>query len=76
MKIKLLRIVNIILFLTALIQLMSGFFPAVFGSVPVHQIGAWLLLACIITHVVLNWGWIKSNYLAKKKTKATKGRKK
>jgi hypothetical protein len=32
----------------------------------VHPIYGYILIACVVIHVFLNWAWVKSNIFAKK----------
>jgi hypothetical protein len=37
----------------------------------VHEHNGVLLIALAIIHIVLNWGWIKTNFLKKQSTRTT-----
>jgi hypothetical protein len=68
MRVKLLRVVNVVLFVTITHQFLTGLFPVLYGewNFVIHQIGSYVVLACVAAHLVLNWGWIKSTYLKRK----------
>ena len=55
-----------ILAILLLNQILSGMFgrslPAG-GFDLLHRKGAWILLVVAVLHVILNWAWIKANYL-------------
>ena len=61
-KTKVLKILIPIMALVLIFQLISGAFPAL---VPyeVHRAAGLLLAAIVILHVILNWPWIRANYL-------------
>jgi uncharacterized membrane protein YkvI len=70
---KLLKIVNVLLFLSVLTQVTTVvIFKTIGGSEAIgelHEINGYVFIALIITHLVLNWNWIKS-VLFKKKIKS------
>ena len=71
-KQKWLRIVNPVLFLSLAVQAGTGgiiafrlrtpFTQTVFEA---HEHNGALLIALAVTHLTLNWGWVKANYLKK-----------
>ncbi len=76
-KKKWLRVVNVLLALDFLGIAGSGITQGVFGyPIPyelfrlAHPIGGYLLVALVATHLWLNWGWVKSTYFSKARTKA------
>jgi hypothetical protein len=68
-KQKVLRIVNPVLFLSLAVQAVTGgiillrlrtpFTQTVFEA---HEHNGVLLIALAVTHLALNWGWVKANY--------------
>lgn len=65
-KAKALKILNPILLLILVYQAATGFshdyLPReLFGYL--HLIGAILLLAAVALHLILNWAWIRTNFL-------------
>lgn len=70
MKTTVLKIINPLLLLLVISQILTGIFA---DTIPgksfqiVHFGGGFLLLALVITHLALNWGWIRNQYLPKKK---------
>lgn len=68
-KVKLVRVVNMFLFLIFVLQAATGLFrrlipPELFGRL--HPASGILLTALVLIHLVLNWKWIKLNYFNKK----------
>ncbi len=71
-KVILLRIVNTILFLSGVTQIATGlaiFFrlfvsnASVFGLIgEIHEYNGLLFSALIVTHICLNWSWIKAQF--------------
>ncbi len=64
----LLRIVNPILALVFLFQITSGLMHGVISQElfePIHGSSAGVLMVCIITHLVMNWNWVKANFFKK-----------
>lgn len=66
-KAGLLKAVNPILFISAVVQIFTGvalslhlFTPQLQTIAEVHEHNGFLLAALIITHLYLNWGWVKS----------------
>ena len=60
---KPLAYVNLILFITACVQALSGAVlalngPAFFGTI--HLYNAFLLSVMIVVHLTLNWAWVKA----------------
>ncbi|MDD5439081.1 MAG: DUF4405 domain-containing protein [Candidatus Omnitrophica bacterium] len=72
-KMKLLKIVNLCLLLSFVVQAGTGiiiylkirlpFRPAIFE---VHTYNGLLVILLALIHLTLNWGWIRSSYLIKK----------
>ncbi|MCX6356609.1 MAG: hypothetical protein NT045_01820 [Candidatus Aureabacteria bacterium] len=68
-KAGLLRIVNPVLFLSLVIQAVTAgiiflrlrtvFTPTVFE---IHEPNGVLFVAQALTHLTLNWGWVRANY--------------
>ncbi|KPL15051.1 hypothetical protein AMJ74_02205 [candidate division WOR_3 bacterium SM1_77] len=69
MRVKLLRIVNPILFILMLIQAISGLGQRYAGQDffillrRIHLPNGILLVIFFIIHLYLNWGWVKMNFL-------------
>ena len=67
-KAVVLKAVNILLALSfiwvAVTALLHEQIPRVFHNV--HPIGGFLFTALAITHIILNWNWIKNSYFKKK----------
>jgi hypothetical protein len=65
---KMLRVINPILFCTLLLQAITGlamFFELVVPLVlAVHKYNALLFLLVIAAHVTFNWPWIRVNYFS------------
>lgn len=65
-----LKIVNPLLAVSVILQAIAGFMieylPTAFVG-EVHEINAPILVLLLIAHVVLNWGWIRTNCCPKKK---------
>lgn len=70
-KNTMLKILNPILFLSALFQLISVINMVVFYGefLPIHKINGYVLLGLIFLHVILNWSWIVTNIFKLKKKK-------
>lgn len=65
-KVKALKIVNLLLFLAFISQASTGIGQAYIDAdllTVIHRIGGILLLILALTHLSLNWGWVKQNYL-------------
>lgn len=68
-KILQLKIVNSILFISAVIQALTGIslafrlfisMPKIFESIAeIHEHNGFILVVLILIHLILNWGWIK-----------------
>ncbi len=72
LKQRLLVYLNPILFLLAVLQLSSGilmnqFYQLYMQLAHLHQITGYLLGLAILLHIILNWYWIRMNYLSKRK---------
>ena len=64
-KITALKIINLLLLVSFLLQAGSGVFhskisPEVYEWV--HEWNGILLIILAINHLILNWGWMKTNY--------------
>ncbi|MDD5491949.1 MAG: hypothetical protein PHV60_04630 [bacterium] len=69
-KMKLLKIVNIVLGISFLLQAISVVFM-VLKMAPgwlykVHALNGIVFILLVIVHIVLNWAWIRVNFLKKK----------
>ena len=63
-----LKIVNPILGVLIITQALSGFFHGALSYEAfeiIHEGGGALLILCVLVHVILNWNWIKANFLKK-----------
>lgn len=61
-----LKAVNALLGLAFLVQVVTALLHdqlpyEVFRGI--HVVGGYLMAACVVVHVALNWGWIRANYL-------------
>jgi len=68
MKSKWLKILNPILGLAFVFQISVGFSGDFIPNRTferLHEIGAIVLLICVIAHIYLNWQWIRVNYFNK-----------
>ncbi|MCK8059717.1 MULTISPECIES: hypothetical protein [unclassified Fusibacter] len=67
---KMLKIVNAVLFIDFLLLILSVLFRPVLLSkglyYPVHPIFGWTLVALVGSHLFLNRKWVKSTYFKKK----------
>lgn len=73
-KVKALRVVNVLLFLVFIGIAISGLTAFLFpGLIPystfrlAHPLTGIAFIALVIAHLVLNFNWIKANFLKKKK---------
>jgi cytochrome c biogenesis factor len=73
-RVKALRITNLLLFLVFMGIAISGLTAMLFpGLIPystfrvAHPFTGATFVALVITHIALNFNWIKANYLKKKK---------
>ncbi|MFP4213380.1 MAG: DUF4405 domain-containing protein [Desulfohalobiaceae bacterium] len=67
-KQKLLLYLNPVLFLLAVFQICSGVLMSQFFQLySLHQLNGYLLGLAILLHIILNWSWIRMNYLPKRK---------
>ena len=65
-KNKFFKVVNLVLPVLLISQAVTGMLgtklsPEVFEWT--HRQAAWVLLAAAAVHLVLNWNWVKANYL-------------
>lgn len=69
-KVKMLKIVNPLMILSAFIQMVGGillFFSIIFPFlVEIHAYNGLTLTALIVIHFILNWTWVKNTFFAKK----------
>jgi hypothetical protein len=67
-----LKIVNPILAVVFIFQIITGLMH---GIIPhevhetLHGGGASVLILCVIVHVILNWNWVRANFLTSGKNK-------
>jgi len=74
-KATLLKVVNPILGILFINQMLSPFYIRWLDMdrswfKTLHKDAAYVLLAAVAVHIVLNWSWIKSTFLAKTKSQA------
>lgn len=67
-KAQLLWWVNLVLLASFLLQISTAMLHDViprslFG--PLHSFNGWLLIILGVSHLVLNWNWIKTNFIAR-----------
>lgn len=64
-----LRIINPIMFLLVLYQGVTGFFRLNMYDhfKAVHPLAGGLLILLVVVHLSLNWPWVKSQYLKKRR---------
>lgn len=70
MKSKLLMIVNPLLFVSIMIQFITGILMDEFHFKLAHDLhvtNVFALEALFVCHIILNWSWIKTNLLRIKK---------
>jgi protein-S-isoprenylcysteine O-methyltransferase Ste14 len=65
-KNKMNKVLAPVLAVLAVNQILTGVFgmslpPSAFNVL--HRGGGFVLLAAAVLHVLLNWGWVKANYL-------------
>ena len=72
-KIKMLRPVNALLLLAAIVQVFTIVIIFFRIKVPnsslvfeIHEYNGLLMVLLIAVHITLNWGWIKANFLKKR----------
>jgi heme A synthase len=61
-RIKILKWVIPILALLLTFQIFSGLKPALIPY-PIHQVIGLVIAGLVVFHVILNWPWIRANYL-------------
>ena len=73
-KADLLKIVNAVLFISfitqfiTIIMILFGIMSSEIGTiVKIHNYNGLVFCALVITHVILNWGWIKATFLTRRK---------
>ncbi|MCX5868333.1 MAG: hypothetical protein NT009_12820 [Proteobacteria bacterium] len=68
-KLKALKIINLLLLIVFFIQASTGmghnFIDGEWFAV-IHRTGGILLLIFAVSHLILNWGWVKANFLKAK----------
>ncbi|MBA4411581.1 MAG: hypothetical protein C0397_19450, partial [Odoribacter sp.] len=60
--------VNLVLLASFLTQASTGMFhDAIAFRIfePLHSFNGWLLVILAVSHIVLNWNWIKTNFIAR-----------
>lgn len=66
-----LKIVNPILGLLIINQALTGIFHLYLSNrafTILHEWGGYVLVTVVIVHVVLNWGWVKAQFLQRRKS--------
>lgn len=69
-KQKILKILNILLLLSFIIQTLNAILIDYIGREifhKIHPINGFIMIFLAIIHIILNWGWIKNSYLKMKK---------
>jgi hypothetical protein len=64
----LLKVLNPVLAVVLVFQLVTGLLRGIFTNdmfESIHGTGAGILITCVILHLILNWNWIKVNFLKK-----------
>jgi hypothetical protein len=67
-KVQLLWWVNLGLLVSFLIQASTGLFREVIAwriFEPLHGYNGWLFIVLAVSHLILNWNWIKTNFIAR-----------
>lgn len=71
-KLQLLRITNAALLASVLVQAATGLIllfeikvPNINTVLVIHGRNGLILTALVIVHIMLNWGWIKTNFIKK-----------
>jgi len=66
-KNMLLKIVNPLLGIAFLVQIVSGYLIGQGGIFyEIHENCAMALIVLVLAHIVLNWNWIRANFLSRK----------
>jgi hypothetical protein len=63
-----LKILNPILAVVLVFQVVTGLLHGILPKEmfeTIHGTSAGILMACVILHLLLNWNWIKANFLKK-----------
>ncbi len=71
-KVKALKIINPLLLIVFISQALTGIGQTYIDAgllTIVHRVGGILLLIFAITHLSLNWGWVKANFFPVKTEK-------
>jgi hypothetical protein len=70
-----LKIANPLLFLSALIQILTGFvlalkmLPSQIGFFyELHEHNGMVFVVLLVIHIILNWGWVRANFLKRHKS--------
>ena len=73
-KAGLLRVVNIILFFSFILQAITSIIILLRIKVPnaqmvfeIHEYNGLFMITVVIMHLILNWGWVKANFFKKLK---------
>lgn len=72
-KAKLLKWVNLILFVSAATQIVTGlilafdlFMSKIMFFSKLHEYNGFVFVALLIAHLTLNWNWVKATFFRKK----------
>lgn len=72
-KVKLLRIVNPVLFLSFVVQavtvsviLLRIRIPHLRAIIELHEYNGIVMITLVSIHIILNWGWIRANFFKAK----------
>ena len=66
-----LKIVNPLLGLLIINQALTGIFHLYLSNrafTILHEWGGYVLVTMVIVHVVLNWGWVRAQFLRRRKS--------
>jgi hypothetical protein len=69
-KASLLKMLNPLLILSALVQLASIIIKAIHYMdwvQNIHEVNGWILMSLVVLHLILNWSWVRSMLLTRKK---------
>jgi hypothetical protein len=69
-KASLLKILNPLLILSALVQITTIIIKA-FKDIDlvqsIHEVNGWVLMSLVVLHLILNWSWVRSVLFSRKK---------
>jgi len=72
-KVGVLRVLNMVLFCSFIMQVITSVIiflriklPNVHLIFEIHEYNGLCLITLVLTHITLNWGWIKANFFKKR----------